>query len=106
MLASAVAAGRSALDHAHSLTDSDGKTVREELIRIGSDGPAREGRPIPYACIECHIQQGPILDDAGVGIGIGIGRASISWQRLAIRGEAAHAGTTSSGSRHDAWPRP
>src|SRR5262249_59999168 len=52
--------------------------------------------------IECHIEQGPILAGAGVDIGIVEGVQSISWQRLTIRGEAAHVGTTPIESRHDA----
>jgi N-carbamoyl-L-amino-acid hydrolase len=102
MLGSAVTAGRIPLDHAHKLTDCDGKTVKEELERIGFDGPEPERRPVPYAYIECHIEQGPILADAGVDVGIVEGVQSISWQRLTVRGEAAHAGTTPIGSRHDA----
>lgn len=102
MLGSAVTAGRIPLDHAHKLTDADGKSVKEELERIGFDGPEHERRPIPHAYIECHIEQGPILADAGVDIGIVEGVQSISWQRLTVRGEAAHAGTTPIGSRHDA----
>jgi N-carbamoyl-L-amino-acid hydrolase len=102
MLGSAVTAGRIPLDHAHKLSDADGRTVKEELERIGFDGPEHERRPIPYAYLECHIEQGPILADAGVDIGIVQGVQSISWQRLTVRGEAAHAGTTPIGSRHDA----
>lgn len=102
MLGSAVTAGRIPLDHAHKLTDADGKTVEDELARIGFDGPEHERRPVPYAYLECHIEQGPILADAGVDIGIVEGVQSISWQRLTVRGEAAHAGTTPIGSRHDA----
>lgn len=102
MLGSAVTAGRIALDHAHKLYDEDGRTVQQELVRIGFDGPAPERRPIPHAYLECHIEQGPILADAGVDIGIVEGVQAISWQRLTVRGEAAHAGTTPVGSRHDA----
>jgi N-carbamoyl-L-amino-acid hydrolase len=102
MLGSAVTAGRIPLDHAHKLTDSDGKTVEEELVRIGYNGPAHELRPVPYAYIECHIEQGPILADAGVDVGIVGGVQSISWQRLTVHGEASHAGTTPIPSRHDA----
>lgn len=102
MLGSAVTAGRILLDHARKLTDADGKTVQEELLRIGFDGDVHERRPIPHAYVECHIEQGPILADAGVDIGIVEGVQSISWQRLTIRGQAAHAGTTPIASRHDA----
>jgi N-carbamoyl-L-amino-acid hydrolase len=102
MLGSAVTAGRIPLDHAHKLTDSDGKTVAEELERIGFDGAEDERRPVAHAYIECHIEQGPILAEAGVSVGIVEGVQAISWQRLTLRGEAAHAGTTPIGSRHDA----
>lgn len=102
MLGSAVTAGRIPLDHAYKLTDEDEKTVKDELVRIGFDGDANERRPIPHAYIECHIEQGPILADAGVDIGIVEGVQAISWQRLTIHGEAAHAGTTPISSRHDA----
>src|SRR5215469_9610066 len=98
MLGSAVTAGRIPLDHARKLADAGGKTVMDELIRIGFDGEAHERRPVPHA----YIEQGPILAGAGVDIGIVEGVQSISWQRLTIRGEAAHAGTTPIASRHDA----
>jgi beta-ureidopropionase / N-carbamoyl-L-amino-acid hydrolase len=102
MLGSAVTAGRIPLDHAFKLTDGDGRNVKDELARIGFDGDVDERRPIPYAYIECHIEQGPILAEAGVDVGIVEGVQSISWQRLTVRGEAAHAGTTPIVSRHDA----
>lgn len=102
MLGSAVTAGRIPIEHAWQLADVDGKTVKEELERIGFDGPAHERRPIPHAYIECHIEQGPILAEADVPVGIVEGVQSISWQRLTVHGEAAHAGTTPIGSRHDA----
>jgi beta-ureidopropionase / N-carbamoyl-L-amino-acid hydrolase len=102
MLGSAVTAGRIPLGHARKLTDSDGLTVGDELVRIGFDGEACERGPVPHAYLECHIEQGPMLAEAGVDIGIVTGVQSISWQRLTIRGEAAHAGTTPIASRHDA----
>src|SRR5689334_6741114 len=102
MLGSAVTSGRIPLDHAHKLSDADGRTVKDELARIGFDGPAHELRPVPHAYLECHIEQGPLLADAGVDVGIVEGVQSISWQRLTVRGEAAHAGTTPIESRHDA----
>ena len=102
MLGSAVTAGRIPLDHAHALTDVDGLTVAEELVRTGWDGTAHHRRPILHAYLECHIEQGPILAGAGVDVGIVTGVQSISWQRLTIHGEAAHAGTTPIEHRHDA----
>jgi beta-ureidopropionase / N-carbamoyl-L-amino-acid hydrolase len=102
MLGSAVTAGRLTLDYAYALTDDQGATVEKELVRTGFDGPAHEHRPIPYAYIECHIEQGPILAAAGVDVGVVTGVQSISWQRLELRGEASHAGTTPIEHRQDA----
>lgn len=102
MLGSAVTAGRLTLEYAHNLTEADGATVKDELVRIGFDGDTPEIRPVPHAYVECHIEQGPILATAGVDIGIVTGVQAISWQRLAINGEAAHAGTTPIDARHDA----
>ncbi len=106
MLGSAVTAGRVPLDHAHRLTDPDGRTVEEELAQIGFDGRAPELRPVPSAYLERHIEQGPILADAGVDAGadVGIveGLQSISWPRLTVHGEASHAGTIPITSQHDA----
>jgi N-carbamoyl-L-amino-acid hydrolase len=58
MLGSAVTAGRISLHHAHALADEHGATVGAELVRIGFDGSAPERRPVPYAYLECHIEQG------------------------------------------------
>ncbi|SDX65869.1 N-carbamoyl-L-amino-acid hydrolase [Geodermatophilus africanus] len=102
MLGSAVTAGRIPLDHAHALTDDAGRTVAEELVRTGWDGDAHHRRPTPHAYVECHIEQGPILAAAGVDVGVVTGVQSISWQRLTVHGEAAHAGTTPIEHRHDA----
>jgi hypothetical protein len=102
MLGSSVTAGRLTLDYAHKLTDDDGASVADELVRTGFDGPVPERRPIPYAYIECHIEQGPILAAAGVDVGIVTGVQSISWQRLELHGEASHAGATPIEHRKDA----
>jgi N-carbamoyl-L-amino-acid hydrolase len=102
MLGSAVTAGRIPLDAAHALTDDAGRTVAEELVRTGWDGDAHHRRPVPHAYVECHIEQGPILAAAGVDVGVVTGVQAISWQRLTVHGEAAHAGTTPIEHRHDA----
>ena len=102
MLGSAVAAGRIALADAHDLTDRDGLTVGAELRRTGfaGDGPARFDPP--HAYVECHIEQGPVLANAGLTIGVVTGVQGISWQEVTISGRAAHAGTTPTELRADA----
>lgn len=102
MLGSAVAAGRIRLEDAHALTDADGKAFGDELRRIGFVGD----RPVlldpPHAYVECHIEQGPVMQRKDVAIGVVTGVQSISWQRVTLHGRAAHAGTTPTELRVDA----
>jgi N-carbamoyl-L-amino-acid hydrolase len=102
MLGSAVAVGRLSLDEALALRDQSGRSVKQELERIGFLGlhPAR--LPPPHAYVECHIEQGPILRAAGMDLGVVTGVQAISWQEVTISGKAAHAGTTPMSLRKDA----
>jgi N-carbamoyl-L-amino-acid hydrolase len=102
MLGSAVAAGRIPLESALALRDRDGKTVGEELARIGFAGDADPRLHPPHAYVEAHIEQGPILQAAGMEAGVVTGVQGISWQELTIRGRSAHAGTTPMDLRADA----
>ncbi|MEU8754395.1 M20 family metallo-hydrolase [Streptomyces chartreusis] len=90
MLGSAVAAGR------------DARTLGDELARTGFDGPTDVRLDPPYAYVECHIEQGPVLAENGVGIGVVTGVQGISWQEITVHGRAAHAGTTPTRLRADA----
>ncbi|MFF7129815.1 hydantoinase/carbamoylase family amidase [Streptomyces sp. NPDC008240] len=102
MLGSAVAAGRLTLEYAHALTDRDGRTLGGELARTGFDGPTGVRLAPPYAYVECHIEQGPVLAENDVEIGVVTGVQGISWQEITIHGRAAHAGTTPTHLRVDA----
>ncbi len=102
MLGSAVAVGRLALEDAYGLTDEAGVTLQSELQRIGYLGSAAEVLTPPYAYVECHVEQGPVLASAGVDLGVVTGVQAISWQEANIRGKSAHAGTTPMGLRQDA----
>ena len=102
MLGSAVAAGRIALAEALALTDRDGVTLGSELTRHGFDGTGPELLTPPHAYVECHIEQGPVLAEAGIEVGVVTGVQGISWQEITIRGRSAHAGTTPTELRLDA----
>lgn len=102
MLGSAVAAGRLTLEYAYGLTDSDGRQFGAELERIGYRGSEPVQLAPPYAYVECHIEQGPTLAQQGCDIGVVTGVQAISWQLVAIKGRAAHAGTTPMSLRVDA----
>lgn len=88
-----------------SLTDARGATLAETLRRRGLD-PARvgeaafRGRGLGY--LEIHIEQGPVLDEAGVPLGVVEGIVGLSRIEVIFRGRAAHAGTTPMAARRDA----
>lgn len=102
MLGSAVAAGRIPLEQGLALKDRDGKTVGDELKRIGFLGTHEPRLSPPRAYVECHVEQGPILDAAGMEAGLVTGVQGISWQEVTITGRSAHAGTTPMNLRRDA----
>lgn len=102
MLGSAVATGRIPLDVARATRDAEGRTVGEELDRIGFTGDRDPVLAPPHAYVEFHIEQGPILARKHVDIGVVSGVQAISWQELTIDGRAAHAGTTPMDLRADA----
>src|SRR5262249_10214570 len=70
MVASGVFAGVFDVDYGLSRRDIDGKTMGEELERIGYAGPQPVGgRPV-VAFFEAHIEQGPILEAEKKTIGV------------------------------------
>ncbi len=102
MLGSAVATGRLSLEQATGLLDAEGNRMGEELQRIGFEGEHPVELDPPYAYLEVHIEQGPVLRAHGVDLGIVTGVQGISWQELTILGRSAHAGTTPMELRRDA----
>ena len=83
----------------------DGITLADRLRSAGCDpsGLAAATWPTPVAAtVELHIEQGPVLDLAGIGLGV---VTAITAQRrgsITISGEANHAGTTPMEARRDA----
>ena len=82
MLGSLVYVGGLALEEALDIVGIDGATVGDELDRIGYRGPAPCPGPAPHAFVELHIEQGPVLEEAGITIGAVTGVQGISWQEL------------------------
>lgn len=102
MLGSLVYAGGMQLEEALDVVGIDGAVLGDELDRIGFRGPAPAPGPVPHAFVEYHIEQGPVLERAGVGIGVVTGVQGISWTQYTFTGQANHAGTTPMSYRHDA----
>ena len=102
MIASGVMAGKIALEDAYNARDRDGCRLVDELERIGYLGPEPcVPRPM-RAYLELHIEQGPLLEEAGLSVGVVEGIVAISWSRLTIHGVQDHAGPTPMRIRHDA----
>jgi beta-ureidopropionase / N-carbamoyl-L-amino-acid hydrolase len=81
----------------------DGRRLGDELVRIGYAGPAPcPAASFPHAFVELHIEQGPVLEAAGITIGVVEGVQGISWTEVELTGRSAHAGTTPMDLRHDA----
>ena len=95
-------AGGLALDAAYAIRGIDGATVGGELKRIGYAGEAQPGWLTPYAYLELHIEQGPVLEDEDLVIGAVEGITGLSWTEVTISGRASHAGTTPMQLRRDA----
>jgi N-carbamoyl-L-amino-acid hydrolase len=102
MLGSLVYVGGMALEDALDIVAIDGAVLGDELERIGWAGDGAVPGPAPHAYVELHIEQGPVLEEAGVTIGAVTGVQGISWQELTVTGQPNHAGTTPMRLRHDA----
>jgi N-carbamoyl-L-amino-acid hydrolase len=86
-----------------SKANDDGRTVLEELRRIGYEGKMKCGERAFKKFIELHIEQGPILEKEKLDIGAVEGVQAIHWKRIIIEGRSAHAGTTPIHLRKDTF---
>ena len=83
-------------------TDRDGVRLGDALDAIGNRGD-EANRPVPGAAyLELHVEQGPVLDDAGIAVGIVEGILGITWINIVIEGQADHAGPSPMPLRRDA----
>ncbi|MFM2485335.1 Zn-dependent hydrolase [Celerinatantimonas yamalensis] len=102
MMGSGVFADQFSLEHAYAATDIDGKTVKDELTKIGYVGEQEPGDHPFAAYFEAHIEQGPILEDEEKVIGVVQGVLGIRWYDCVVTGMEAHAGPTPMHLRQDA----
>jgi N-carbamoyl-L-amino-acid hydrolase len=101
-MGSLVYVGGLALADAYAIRGIDGRSVKEELMRIGYLGSAEPGWLRPHAYLELHIEQGPILEDEKFTIGAVEGITGLIWSEVTVEGRSGHAGTTPMHLRHDA----
>jgi allantoate deiminase len=86
--------------------DAAGVSVRDALAAAGCDGGAviscarRAEDTIGY--VELHIEQGPVLEAEGLPLGVVTAINGATRWRVAVTGEAGHAGTVPMALRRDA----
>jgi hydantoinase/carbamoylase family amidase len=93
------------LSEALTVRDADGISVAEAMTARGLD-PARLGdafrAPTLSAYLELHVEQGPVLAEAGRRLGIVESITGVLGYHVTVTGEANHAGATPTEGRRDA----
>src|SRR5439155_15439212 len=102
MMGSGVFAKAFTLEHAYAAKDTEGKSVKDELARIGYVGTEEPGAHPIGTYFETHIEQGPVLEDNDKTIGVVTGVLGIKWYDCTVNGMEAHAGPTPMALRKDA----
>ena len=102
MVASGVFAGVHTLEWAHAREDAEGKTLGDELERIGFKGAEEVGARRMKAFFELHIGQGPILEAEGVDIGVVTHGQGLRWIECTVTGKGSHTGSTPMPMRRNA----
>lgn len=74
----------------------------EEVGCVGSRARCAGSGPLPSAFVELHVEQGPVLANAGAPLGVVSSIVGYAQGELVFDGEAGHAGTTPMNFRRDA----
>jgi len=92
------------LDTYRTGRDADGITLADAIAEHDRALPNLAPRALIelHAFVELHIEQGPILEQAGIGLGVVSGIQGVRWYQIHCTGSAAHAGTTPMAVRRDA----
>lgn len=85
--------------------DAEGISLAEAMKQAGLDPdrlPQAARKPgTVKAYVELHIEQGRVLEEAGLSVGIVTGIAGLIWVKFTIEGKAEHAGATPMSLRRD-----
>jgi hydantoinase/carbamoylase family amidase len=89
-----------------ALRDAEGRTLAESLRECGLSpdrlAEVRRGSGEYHAYLELHLEQGAVLEHAGVPVGLVTGIAAPTRFRVTYTGRADHSGATPMGLRRDA----
>ena len=104
MMSSGVITGKFDKDVMLASKDTEGVTFKEALEASGYMGSI-ENRLTPdkyMACVELHVEQGPVLENEKIDIGVVEGVCGMINYEFTFIGQADHAGTTPMKYRKDA----
>jgi N-carbamoyl-L-amino-acid hydrolase len=105
LLGSSAAAGLLDPEAAAELRDADGMTLREALaahdVDIDAMPQARSQLERAVACVELHIEQGPVLEEEGRPACAVRGCLGVRRTAFVVSGRAGHAGATPMRLRQD-----
>lgn len=106
LLASRAIAGQVTTADLQQMQDDQGVSAAEKMAQAGFNadqiaGVVRQADEIK-AFIELHIEQGPVLEQAGEDIGIVDTIVGLTQLTITVEGRAGHAGTTPMSMRADA----
>ncbi len=105
-LGSYAVTGRLSAEDIAGVTDHDGVGLVETMRAIGLHpdrvAGARRERGSIAACLEVHIEQGPVLDRMNIPVGVVRGVKGDYRRRITFRGRPDHAGAPK-GGRRDAF---
>jgi ureidoglycolate amidohydrolase len=103
-LGSRLLSGQLGYEKASALVDEDGVTLYEARAAAGYRGPLPSVR-LPKgwydAFVELHIEQGPLLEQAGIPIGAVTHISAPAAMRVRYQGPGGHAGGVYMPDRHD-----
>lgn len=89
-----------------TMRDRNGISIAEAMRSTGFDpdqiDAARINPELVHAFVELHIEQGSVLETAGIPVGVVTHIAAPHDLRVTVRGTAAHAGATPMFTRRDA----
>jgi len=94
--------GRRSVEDTLQMSDADGKSIGDELKRIGYAGSEPVGGFDVDSFFEIHIEQGPILENEGIQVGAVEGAQASTGYMVTVTGEEGHAGTLPMVLRKDA----
>jgi len=94
-------------DDVRDLHDAAGDRLADVVAEHGVDldraGEASRRLADVRAYLELHIEQGPVLETAGLAVGTVLGTFGVERHRVVFHGQAAHSGSTPMPSRRDSF---